>query len=143
MELKKCSLQYLFLANNSLGSHGMFMISEILRKNDSLIFLDLNRNKIAADGICDLAESLQTNETLQALKLFWNEFDEESAEAFYNLSVKHRRKIKLDFGVEVDQMEFRLFKRKRFMLFENDFRFSDFIIEENRQDSDFVLNNFS
>lgn len=119
------------------------MIAEILRKNDSLIFLDLNRNKIAPDGIRELAESLQTNETLQALKLFWNQFDEESAETFYNLINKHRRKIKLDFGVDVDQMEFKLFKRKRYMLFENDFRFSDFIIEENRQESDFVLNNLN
>lgn len=136
-------MQYLFLANNSLGTHGTLMIAEILRKNDSLIFLDLNRNKIAPDGIRELAESLQTNETLQALKLFWNQFDEESAETFYNLINKHRRKIKLDFGVDVDQMEFKLFKRKRYMLFENDFRFSDFIIEENRQESDFVLNNLN
>lgn len=119
------------------------MISEILKKNDSLLFLDLNKNKIEFEGLQDLAESLQTNETLRALKLFWNNFNEESIEAFYNLLNKHRRKVKLDFGVEIDQMEFKLYKRKRFMLYENDFHFTEFIMEENREDSDFILNNFS
>ena len=143
MELKKCSLQYLFLANNSLGTHGALMISEILKKNDSLIFLNINRNKISSEGIRELAEALQTNETLRALKLFWNNFNEESIESFHSLLQKHRRKIKLDFGVDIDQMEFKLFKRKRYMLYENDFSFHDFLMEENRQDSEFVLNNYS
>ena len=118
------------------------MISEILKKNDSLTFLDLNRNKITSEGLRDLADALQINETLRALKLFWNDFNEESTEAFHNLLHKHRRKVKLDFGVDIDQMEFKLFKRKRYMLFEDDFHFSEFLIEENRQDSDFVINNF-
>ena len=131
------------MANNSLGTHGALMISEILKKNDSLTYLNLNKNKIEFEGLIDLAECLNTNESLRALKLFWNNFNEESSEAFYNLLNKQRRKIKLDFGVEIDQMEFKLFKRKRFMIYENDFKFSDFIIEENREDSDFILNKFS
>lgn len=119
------------------------MVSEILRKNDSLVFLDLNKNKVCAEGTRELAEALQTNEALQALKLFWNDFDEDSAEAFYNLAHKHRRKLRLDFGVDVDQMEFKLFKRKRYMLFQDDFRFADFLRQERRQDSDFALSNFA
>jgi hypothetical protein len=118
------------------------MISEILKKNDSLIFLDMNKNKIASEGLKEFAESLEQNETLRALKLFWNDFNEESTEAFFNLLNKHRRKIKLDFGVVVDEMEFKLFKRKRYMLFEENLKFEDFLIEENRQDSDFLLSNF-
>ena len=102
----------------------------------------MNRNKIASEGLRELADSLQINETLRALKLFWNDFNEESTEGFFNLINKHRRKIRLDFGVEVDQMEFKLFKRKKYMLFENNFHFADFISEENQQDSDFLMNNF-
>ena len=143
LELKKCTLQYLLLANNTLGSHGALMISEILKNNDSLLYLDLNKNKIEGKGIYEIAEALQYNETLRALKLFWNDFDDNSTEGFYNLLNKFRRKIRLDFGVEIDAMEFKLFKKKKYQLFEDHFSLKQFLEEQTHEESSFNSHNFN
>lgn len=90
MELKKCGLQFLFLANNHLGTHGAVMLADILKKNDSLVFLDLNRNKIYNKGLVKLGQALQVNEMLKGMRLFWNHFEDDAVESFFNLVNKER-----------------------------------------------------
>jgi hypothetical protein len=67
-----CKLTHLSLVKNSIGENRIYVITEMLKKNKSLLSLNLSYNKVKDIGAIVLAEALVINQSLEALFLGFN-----------------------------------------------------------------------
>ena len=105
----ECSLESLFLNHNKLGENGAKLLADALEINRSIVFLNLNYCDINERGLLHIRSMLEANSVIISLQLFWNHFGPTAIKEFYNL-LKKNLKISLDFAVESDYLDFKIFE---------------------------------
>ena len=78
-------LESLHLGANKCCDYGAKAIAQALHSNKSLVHLDMTHNQINDFGLLQIAQSLSLNQVLLSIKLFGNNFGQESLEIFFEL----------------------------------------------------------
>lgn len=86
MERPNNSIEVLKLSFNQIGNEGFNAFADALEVNKSLRELRLKSNRAKEKGLIALGNSLYHNNTLQLLTLLGNDFNDNSAKLFGELS---------------------------------------------------------
>lgn len=68
------SIRLLLVGSNDIGSKGLYVISQALKRNKTLLLLDVSRNSVGRrlEGLRELGKAMRLNEALTKLTLDGN-----------------------------------------------------------------------